>query len=141
MLVGTLEFELLIPGAESLKDKRRVIRSLRDRLHREHMVSVAEVALHDRLDVAVLGLAVVGHEGERVGSVLDKVSTKLRSLMDAEVGEIRRIIYTPDRAPLETHPSAQPRDLPGLGEELDRELLDYADDLGEDGRGPGESAA
>ena len=43
MVVGILQFELLVPGATSLKDKRRVVKSVKDRLHREHLVSVAEV--------------------------------------------------------------------------------------------------
>src|SRR5258707_366794 len=57
MMVGILQFELLIRGSESLKDKRRVIRSLKDRLHREHLVSVAEVGLLDNPRAARLGLA------------------------------------------------------------------------------------
>ncbi len=44
VFVGILQFELLIRQRRSLKDKRRVVRSVRDRLHREHLVSVAETA-------------------------------------------------------------------------------------------------
>lgn len=92
MVIGIFQFELLIKGAESLKDKRRVVNSVKDRLHREHMVAIAEV---DRLDshrVAVLGLAIVGNDGRHIGEVLDTISAKLRCLPDADLGDVRREI-------------------------------------------------
>lgn len=92
MVVGILQFELLIHGAQSLKDKRRVISSVKDRLHREHQVSVAEVARQELWTSGVLGLAVVGTDGRRVGQVLDAVTLKLRGLHDAELGDVTRQI-------------------------------------------------
>jgi uncharacterized protein len=80
MVVGILQFELIVRGAESLKDKRRVVRSVKDRLHREHQVSVAEVASQDTLTLAVIGLAAVGTDGKRIADVLDRITAKLRSL-------------------------------------------------------------
>lgn len=90
MVLGILQFELLIHGAESLKDKRRVLSSIKDRLHREHMVAVAEVAMQDSFRVGVLGLAFVGSDGKHVGTVLDQILAKLRGLHDAELGEVSR---------------------------------------------------
>lgn len=90
MVVGVLQFELMIHDAESLKDKRRVVRSVKDRLHREHQVSVAEVGALDLLDVAMMGLSLVGTDGRHVGQVLDRIVEKLRGLHDAELGEVRR---------------------------------------------------
>jgi uncharacterized protein YlxP (DUF503 family) len=92
MVIGILQFELIIHGSESLKDKRRVVRSVKDRLHRQHLVAVAEVGAQDVLNVAVMGLACVGADGGRVGEVLDKITAKLRALGDAELGEISRQI-------------------------------------------------
>lgn len=94
MVVGILQFELHIHGAESLKDKRRVISSVRDRLHREFQVSVAEVASQEMLNIAVMGLAAVGNEGGHLGRVLDTITAKLRALGDAELGlTTRRMIH------------------------------------------------
>ena len=92
MVVGVLQFELHIHGAESLKDKRRVVKSLRDRLHREHLVSVAEVGAQDTLNLAVMGVALAGSDGARVARVLDSIDAKLRSMTDAELGSTRREI-------------------------------------------------
>jgi uncharacterized protein YlxP (DUF503 family) len=92
MVIGVLQFELHIHDASSLKDKRRVVQSLKDRLHREHLVAVAEVAAQDKLNAAVLGVAAVASEGRRVAEVLDAVEAKLRSLLDAEVAHTSRSI-------------------------------------------------
>ncbi len=90
MVVGILQFELLIPGATSLKDKRRVVRSVKDRLHREHQVAVAEVGSQQMLNVAVLGLASVSSDGARVGRTLDSIVAKMRCLREAELGGTKR---------------------------------------------------
>lgn len=92
MVIGILQFELLIHGAQSLKDKRRVVRSVTDRLHRQHLVSVAEVAEQDTINLAVLGVSCVGTDGRRVGVVLDRILDKLRCLTDAELGDTSRQI-------------------------------------------------
>lgn len=90
MVIGVLQFHLYVHGAESLKDKRRVVSSLKDRLHREHMVAVAEVGNSDLLNHARIAVVAVARDGKRVGEVLDHVTEKLRSLRDGEVGETSR---------------------------------------------------
>lgn len=92
MVIGILQFDLLIRGAESLKDKRRVVQSVKDRLHRDHLVSIAEVALQDNMRIARLGLALVGGEERHVAQTLDRITSKLRELHDAELGEVTREI-------------------------------------------------
>lgn len=90
MHVGLLQFELLIPHAESLKDKRRVVKSLKDRLHREHLVSVAEVDSLDDPRRAVLGLAIVANEVPYISSVIDRVLEKVRHTHEARLGAVLR---------------------------------------------------
>jgi uncharacterized protein len=92
MVLGLLQFDLHIRGSESLKDKRRVVNSVKDRLHREHQVSVAEVARHDNMAIAAMGLACIAPDGRRAGEVLDHITEKLRALLDAELGHTSRKI-------------------------------------------------
>lgn len=99
MVIAVLQFELLIPQSQSLKDKRRVVSSVKDRLHREHLVSVAEVAALDILTVAVMGLALVSRDPKHAATVLDRIESKLRTLRDAELGDTARDIIA-------GHPSA-----------------------------------
>lgn len=123
MVLGILQFELLIHGSESLKDKRRVVRSVKDRLHREHLVSIAEVAAQDKLNVAVMALACVGSEGGRVGEVLDHVTEKLRAVPGAELGDTSRKILHQDE--IEAAASVERENLDEEG--LAQELLNYYD--------------
>lgn len=90
MILGILQFDLHIHDAMSLKDKRKVVLSVKDRLHREHMVAVAEVAHQETRNLARMGLAMVGSDGRHVGQTLDRIVAKLRQLTDAELGDVSR---------------------------------------------------
>lgn len=76
-----------IQDAMSLKDKRRIVRSIKDRLHREHQVSVAEIGANDVWNMALMGLAVVSADGGRARSVLAEIVAKLRAWPDAELAD------------------------------------------------------
>ena len=78
MVIGVLQVELAIDGAQSLKDKRRVVTSLKDRLHREHQVSVAEVDYQDEPRLAVLGITMASNSVSHCQRTLDKLVEKIR---------------------------------------------------------------
>ena len=78
MVVGILQLELAIDGSRSLKDKRRVVASLKDRLHREHQVSVAEVASLEDHRIAVLGVTLASNSVPHCQSMLDRLVDKVR---------------------------------------------------------------
>jgi len=105
MVIAVLQFELLIPGAESIKDKRRVVSSVKDRLHREHMVSVAEVGLLNSMRAGRLALALVATDGGHAGRVLDQITAKLRGLHDAELGDCTREILHDPQGTVEVEPA------------------------------------
>ena len=63
IIVGLCTVELFIPESQSLKDKRQVLLSLKDRLREKFNLSVAEVDGQDLWQKAVLGLACVANEG------------------------------------------------------------------------------
>ncbi len=77
MVIGILQIELAIDGATSLKDKRSVVKSLKDRLHREHQVAVAEVATLDLHTTATLGIVMCSNDIQHAQTVLDKIQAKL----------------------------------------------------------------
>ncbi len=87
MVVGILQIELRIEWSESLKDKRRVLSSLKDRLHREHQVSVAEVGQLEDHRVAVLGIAMASNSAAYCRSVLDRIVDKLRRTRDCVLSD------------------------------------------------------
>lgn len=73
MTVGVLKIELSLPGNDSLKAKRMVLRSLKDRIRKQFNVSLAEVGEQDKWQKAVLGVASVGADKRYVNGVLSKV--------------------------------------------------------------------
>jgi uncharacterized protein YlxP (DUF503 family) len=62
MTVGVLQLELSIGDAMSLKDKRRVILSLKDRIAHSHNVSIAEVGALDEHRRSIIGIAMVAND-------------------------------------------------------------------------------
>jgi len=74
---------LQIPGARSLKDRRRVVRSFKDRVRARLPVSVAEVGELERYQVATLGLATVSNDSARCREVLSQARAVASSLGDA----------------------------------------------------------
>jgi hypothetical protein len=73
MVVGVLQLELSVGDAMSLKDKRRVVKSLKDRIAHAHNVSIAEVGALDEHRRAILGLAMVANEKSYVEGALSKL--------------------------------------------------------------------
>ena len=73
MIVGTLKVRLRIPDSHSLKEKRRVVKSIKDRLKSRFNISVSEVDALDSLQIAVLGVAAVSNDKRFVESVLSQV--------------------------------------------------------------------
>jgi uncharacterized protein YlxP (DUF503 family) len=85
MIVGTLRVRLLIREARTLKDKRQVIQSIKDKLRQGFNVSVAEIEALDNRQVAVLGLAMVSSETHHVKTTLGEVVNALRAHPVAEL--------------------------------------------------------
>ncbi len=90
MIVGVMQVEIAIDWSQSLKDKRRVVKSLRDNLHRHHMVSVSEVEDHEILNRATLGVAIVGVSGGAIGVTLDRILERIRTIPECELTQTSR---------------------------------------------------
>ena len=73
MIVGTLELSLRLDGCYSLKDKRRILRSLMTRSRTSFQVAIAEVDDQDLWNSAVLGVACVSNAPRHAESVLQQV--------------------------------------------------------------------
>lgn len=73
MRIGVLRVYFMISGSHSLKEKRMVMRSLKDRLSSRFNISVAEIGSNDKWQAGELGIAAVGNDGRFVNSVVEKV--------------------------------------------------------------------
>ena len=71
--LGLVHLSFHVAQATSLKDKRRVLKSFKDRLTNRHNVSVAEVEGQDHHRHAVLAVAMVGSDRRYVEGALEKI--------------------------------------------------------------------
>lgn len=83
MFVGVLRLRLSIPASRSLKDKRRVILSFKDRIAARLRVSVAEVGDLDHPGLSTLGIAVVSNEAAQCDRVLEEAAHAAGTLANA----------------------------------------------------------
>jgi uncharacterized protein YlxP (DUF503 family) len=77
MIVGVLHIQLSLPGVGSLKDKRRLLTSLLDRLHNQFNVAAAEVNQQDTWRRAQLAVACVSSEGRHANQILTRVMAEV----------------------------------------------------------------
>ena len=73
MIVGVISWKLEIIGAQSLKDKRSVVKSLKTRLHQSFNVSAAETGHQDVLQICELSAGVVAGTKVHAEQVLQSV--------------------------------------------------------------------
>ena len=85
MVVGVLRVRLAVFEALSLKDKRRVVKSLKDRLGARHNVSIAEIDDLDQRQAATLGLAMISNDARFVESSLSKIVDEIRAFRRASL--------------------------------------------------------
>jgi len=85
VVVGVITWELHLEGSRSLKDKRHVLKSLKDRLHNRFNVSAAETAHHDLWQRAELTVCVVSNERGHAESVLREADRLVEAAAGARI--------------------------------------------------------
>jgi hypothetical protein len=71
--VGVCKLKIHIPGSQSLKDKRSIVKSLTSRLQKQFNISIAEVDNHDLWQIATIGIACISNHNYRVDEVINSV--------------------------------------------------------------------
>ena len=79
--IGALTLELRIEDAHSLKDKRHVVRGLKDRLRHKFNVSVAEIGSQDVWQHAVIAIVAVGSDREYAEQLLNAVEQEAEAFL------------------------------------------------------------
>lgn len=85
MVVGLCKVVLIIHESRSLKDKRRVVKSILKRVRNTFNVSASEVGDLDLLKRAEIAIVTVANDGPFVNSVIDKVLNFIEELQLAEM--------------------------------------------------------
>lgn len=62
MVIGYLKVEIMIPEARSLKEKRMIIKSIKDQARARFNISIAQLDSHNRWQHAIIGIAAIGND-------------------------------------------------------------------------------
>lgn len=90
MIVKTLKLDLYMPASNSLKDKRRIIKSLMQRCRQKFNVSVSEVDHMDQWRQAVIGIAIITNADSYADKILDKCLNLIEADHKVEITKIER---------------------------------------------------
>lgn len=82
MIVGIAQIELTLPGAHSLKDKRRIVRSILKRTQARANVSIAEVDHQDLWQRTSIGVSCVSRSSYHARKLLREIARDIRSMPD-----------------------------------------------------------
>lgn len=84
-MVGILKFALVISDAQSLKEKRKVVKSIIVRIKNKFNVSIAEVGYNEKWQIAELGICVAGNDRRFINSTIDHILSYLDSMYAGEI--------------------------------------------------------
>jgi len=87
MVVGICAIEIVLPYAQSLKDKRRVLKGLKDRLRSRHNISMAEVDGQDLWQRATLGIAAVAGSRGPLEDLFRRIRSEIEEQIPGDVVE------------------------------------------------------
>ena len=90
MIVGVMTAQLYLHGVTSLKDKRKIVKSLIERLKNRFNISVSEVDHNDIKTSAIIAIAVVSNNARFVNQQLDKILDFLRNDGRFALGPVER---------------------------------------------------
>ena len=93
MVVGLLQVEVHLPNAQSLKDKRSVIKSLKDQLRGRFNVAVAEVDSNEKWQRATVGISTLAEHRAYVEKLLTEVTEWLRATRLVELIRIEQELW------------------------------------------------
>ena len=93
MIIGVISWELEIIGAHSLKEKRSVVKGLKDRLHDRFNVSAAETAHQDLWQRAEISACVMASDRKVAESVLQQADDLVAGEYRARIIDVQRTFY------------------------------------------------
>lgn len=83
--VAVLSVDLHLPASHSLKEKRWVLKSLKDRIRSKFNVSVAEIADLDKWQRCVLGISAIANDRGRLDGLMEEVLSLIEKVDDLQI--------------------------------------------------------
>lgn len=89
MVVGTLKIEFHIHENDSLKGKRKIVKSMVDKIKHKFNVAVAEVGSNDKWQRIEIGISTIGNDRRHIDSSLNNILDYIESLYLAEIVDVK----------------------------------------------------
>jgi len=89
LFIGTVVFDLYLPGIASLKEKRRRLKPLLSRLRSRFNISIAEVGYNDSLQRAQVGAAIVTNDKRFADQVIAKIADSVGNEAEINMSDYR----------------------------------------------------
>jgi hypothetical protein len=93
MIVGVGQLEILLPYSHSLKEKRQVLRKIKERVFAKFKIAIAEVDHLDKWQRTGLGFALVGNDGKVIESLMTQTFNFIDSLGLGQVSREDRDVF------------------------------------------------
>jgi uncharacterized protein YlxP (DUF503 family) len=120
MVVGVCRLTLLMPESHSLKQKRMVLRRIKDRTRQKFNLAIAEVALNDQWQSAQLGFAVLANERRFVETMVARICSFVEAMALAKIADEEKDFITYGEA----EGLGGGEQFPGWSAEEDEQLLE-----------------
>jgi len=85
--IGILSVSLYMPAAQSLKDRRMILKSLKDKLRANFNISIAQLDQEDKWQTAICGIVMIGNDQRYLNSTLSNVLAFIESYRDLEISD------------------------------------------------------
>lgn len=85
MVIGFLSLEIFLPYSQSLKDKRRVLNTLRDRVRSRFNAAFAELDFQDKWQRSRIGIVTLNSQKSLVDEVLQKICRDVEGNLEGEI--------------------------------------------------------
>lgn len=85
MIIGTGRIVLRLHGVNSLKSKRKIVKSVIARIKNSFNAAVAEIGANDIHGRAEIGFAIIGTDKRLINSVIDKIFNRVEDMGMAEI--------------------------------------------------------
>jgi uncharacterized protein YlxP (DUF503 family) len=85
MVIGLLTLEIYLPYSHSLKEKRKTLNMLRDRLKKKHNIAFAELDYQNKWQRAMIGLVTLNTQKQIIERVFQKIVQEAEENIEGEI--------------------------------------------------------
>lgn len=85
MIIGYLSLEIYLPYSHSLKEKRKRLSAIKDRLRKKYNVALAELAYQDKWQRSKIGVVTLNSQKQVVEKLFQRIIAEAESLIDGEI--------------------------------------------------------